>query len=431
MTQRFADAGLVIALSVSAFAQPLSPRPTATPASTRSMQPAAAPAVGVAAALKPEPIPRTQIAGVVLRPDGRPAQKAGVGFIALPNLGQPVIEPFVVTTDDLGAFRVETRGIRELNVRAYLPPFAPAIQSKVSGGQRLVLKLEAGSTVQGEVINASNSQPLVGADVELADWETSPYAEADPDFAITRAKTDARGRFILQGASPTGRSMVRVRSRGFATETQTTTTPVLKFRLIPGHDLAGRVVDASGRPIARASLSFRPELVSGPMVSATTGTTGKFDALGLRNVPYRVTATADGFAPALRDSISADQASIAITLDKSARLRGRMVDEEGQPLPGVVRLQSHEGISVSNLPGTLVSAQVAKDGVFELGSLRTGANIVQFAGLGYPSLQKTVDVALPGQIVDLGDVVFDGGLSIRGRTTEKGDIPVVGARISA
>jgi hypothetical protein len=178
----------------------------------------AAASAGMSTAPQDSPVPKTEIQGVVLRPDGKPARRARVGFIAAPTLGQTgqnTQGPIVVTADEQGSFRFETNGINEFSVRAHLAPFATTSQLRVGAGQRVTLKLETGVTLAGEVTAASSAEPLQSAVIEASEWDVSPDAEVDPDFAMARTKTDAKGRFVLKGVPGGGRQMVRVHARSF------------------------------------------------------------------------------------------------------------------------------------------------------------------------------------------------------------------------
>jgi len=377
----------------------------------------------------PPPVPANEIHGVVLRPDGTPAALAKVGAIALFAVGQAPQPPFIVTADEKGAFRLETKGIKEFGLRAHLRPFAPTAAPRVSAGRRITLKLETGVTVFGDVLDATTSKPIAGAVVEASDWDVSPYAEVDPEFGMVRGKTDAKGHFTLSGVAGGGRPLLRAAARGFGSEV----TPVaaggpMNFRLSPGHDLRGVVVDAADRPVAKARITLR-----GPSSgqAATSDAAGRFEITGLKQVPHDAVILADGFAPHIRSAIDQETTSLRVTLDKASSVTGRMVDEEGKPVKGAVRLRSHDGVNIPGVLGASALASVGEDGKFSIRSLRAGANVIQLAGMGYTVIERTVEIAQPGEAVSLGDVVFEAGLTIRGRVVEAGDIGIAGARVTA
>jgi hypothetical protein len=352
---------------------------------------------------------------------------------ALGQAGQNAQIPIMISADEQGAFRFETNGVKEFSVRAHLAPFATTSQLRVGSGQRITLKLETGVTVTGEVTAAANGEPLPGAVVEASEWDLSPYGETDPDFAMTRAKTDSKGRFTLNGVPGGGRQMVRVQARGFASETAVvSTTAPMKFRLAPGHDLSGVVLDAAGRPVQKAAITMSPAARSGSSaLSARTNAAGRFEVLGLKNVPYNALVIAEGFAPFVKSNVPPDLSSLTISLDKASSVTGRLVDEEGKPLKGAVRLVSHDGAAAGGQFGMLGAVPASAEGRFTLKALRPGSNVIQLAGFGYPAIEKTIEIAQAGESVSLGDVAFEAGWIIRARVVEKGDVPIAAARVVA
>jgi uncharacterized GH25 family protein len=377
----------------------------------------------------PPPVPKDEIHGIVVRPDGKPAGGARVGVIAAFALGQQPVPPQILTADEKGAFRLETKGSKEFGLRAQLRPFASVALQRVSAGQRVTLKLEAGSTIEGEVLEAVAGKPIAGAEVQVSEWDVSPYAEVDPDFAVVRTKTDVKGRFTLTGIQGGGRPLVRAMATGFGSEAAPVAggAPV-KFRLSPGHDLRGVIVDGGDRPVAKARITLRG---SASTLNGTSNTSGRFEFGGLKQIPYDATIMAEGFAPFVKSAIDPETSSLRVVLEKASSVSGRMVDEEGKPLKGVVRLRSHDGVNVPASFGQAAMASVGEDGKFSIGVLRPGSNVIQLAGVGYTTIERTIEIAQAGEAASLGDVVFEAGLTIRGRVVEPGDIGVPGARISA
>lgn len=377
---------------------------------------------------KPSPVPANEIHGIVVRPDGKPAPGARVGVIAAFALGYQPAPPQILTADEKGDFRLETKGGKEFGLRAQLRPFASVALQRVSAGQRVTLKLEAGSTIEGEVLDAVTGKPIAGAQVHVSEWDVSPYAEVDPDFAVVRAKTDVKGRFTLSGVQGDGRPLVRAMATGFGSEAAPVVAGApMKFRLSPGRDLRGVIVDGADRPVAKARVTLRG---SASTLSGASNASGRFEIGGLKPIPYDVTIMAAGLAPFVKSAIDPETTSLRVVLEKASSVSGRLVDEEGKPLKGVVRLRSHDGVSAASL-GQAAMASVGEDGKFSIGVLRPGSNVIQLAGVGYTTIERTIEIAQAGEAPSLGDVVFEAGLTIRGRVVEPGDVGVPGARISA
>src|SRR5262249_54868347 len=112
-------------------------------------------------------------------------------------------------------------------------------------GQTAVTVIRKGVALQGRVVDP-RGKPLSGAAVVVN--QVRGVMRRD-------LKTDADGQFRAEGFEPRETQFV-IQATGHATMVETLTlrpglSPV-EFRLKPGRPLRGRVVDASGKPAARA-----------------------------------------------------------------------------------------------------------------------------------------------------------------------------------
>jgi hypothetical protein len=378
-------------------------------------------------------VPANEIQGVVLRPDGQPASKARMGLQVPVQPGDLQVPPVVATTDETGAFRFDVKGLKSFTLQAYLAPFSMLTVQRLTGGRRVTLNLVNAARLDGVVLDAATAQPLPNASVEAAEWDVSPYIEVDRDFGVARATSDAKGRFTLLGPPLSGRLVVRARLRGYATSMVASVPPSgLKFRLEPGHDLTGVVRDIAGQPVSKATLLMRPTLRrSSDTISAQTNAAGRFELLGLRNVPYDITLTAAGFVPHLKDALSPDLTTLAVTLEKVARVTGRFVDENDKPIRGRARVRSWQGQPIPAEVDRLVTVESASDGAFALSGLKTGTNGIELQAAGFPRTERKVEIAKGGETAALGDIRFERGLSIKGRVATQDDAPMSGVRVQA
>jgi hypothetical protein len=378
-------------------------------------------------------VPANEIQGVVLRPDGQPASKARVGLQVPVQPGELQVPPVIATSDETGAFRFDVKGLKSFTLQAYLAPFSMLTVPRLTGGRRVTLNLVNAARLDGVVLDAATGQPLPNANVESSEWEVSPYIDIDRDFGVARASSDAKGRFTLLGPPLSGRLVVRARLRGYATSIVVSVPPSgLKFRLEPGHDLTGVVRDVAGQPVPKATLLMRPTLRRGSeTISAQTNAAGRFELQGLRNVPYDITLTATGFVPHLKDALSPELTTMAVTLERVARVTGRFVDENEKPIRGRARVRSWQGQPIPPEVDRLVTTESAADGTFALSGLKTGTNGIDLQAAGFPRVERKVEVSKGGETVALGDIRFERGLSIKGRIATQDEAPMSGVRVQA
>ncbi len=104
-------------------------------------------------------------------------------------------------------------------------------------------------------------------------------------------------------------------------------------RMEPGLTVAGRVVDESGRPVANALISHEP--YSTEALSVPTDASGRFSFTGLGAGDFDFVISAPGFAPEYRQvGVQQEIEPVAIKLRPGALLRLRLVDPQGEPVPG-------------------------------------------------------------------------------------------------
>ena len=406
---------------------------TAPPPRSKDADASATTAPVEQASARPKPsVPPGEIQGVILLPDGRPAERARVALLPTFQPGRAPLSPLMTTADEAGAFRFEAARIPSFTIVAHRAPFALTALPRQRLGRRVTLRLEAGGSVSGLVLDANTGRPLSNASIEASEWDVSPYLEVDPDFGMVRASSDAQGAFTLKGLPPSGRLFARARLRGYATGAVTSVPPGgLKIRLGPGHNLEGIITDVSGRPVPKAVVSLKPTTRTLGSVTVRSRENGRFEAMGLRNIPYDATVTADGFAPFVKDAMGVDVTSLRVTLEPPSRVTGRFVDEADRPLQGVVRVRSWQGEATPSEIERLLTTETRRDGTFAVSGLKVGANGLDLRAEGFPRIERRVEIAKAGEEIALGDVRFEGGLVIRGRLATKEDAPVPGARLTA
>lgn len=266
--------------------------------------------------------------GTVLDADGRPLQAAFVfAYRGGQRLGQ-------ARSDEQGRFALEglPAGAAELFVRSEdKRRCARAPLEVVSGETRqATVRLAAGSAVVGRV-TSRDGQPVGGVPVHARSVVGSVFREG---------KTDERGEFTVGDLYP-GRYRVSV--PGTARDAPRAEALVeldagqARCDLVArsGAVLAGVVEGPDGRPVAQAGVFALQDALQRAEVQSDEA--GAFRIEGLPPGTYRVYSRRGeeltGTLPPLTLAEDAAQEGLRITLRAPARLRGRVLDPGGQPVP--------------------------------------------------------------------------------------------------
>jgi protocatechuate 3,4-dioxygenase beta subunit len=346
-------------------------------------------------------------------------------------------------TDPAGQFRFDHLGPGRYTATAFLDLRASApVTVVLHAGQAqegLVLRLQAGITVQGTVSGLSDA--IKWASV-TANGENSYFQSAD---------VGAGGTFELDNVPP---GVVTL--RGSATDTSGSTRtvtkqvaasadqPVLTVDLVfePGYTLSGRVSRA-GQPVGSATVVAWLQGGGGRQVSAVSGPDGNYQLTGLQEGTYSVSAT----STAVSEARSSKRQTVAIASDQTldfifptSSVAGQVVDATSKmPLADATvtiaaRDPSTQG-ATSRLPATTDS-----NGRFSFSSLDEGAYTLSTSRPDFELDRRDVTASEPatGDLVialkrgaGLGIEVRDGlsGVPLRGvmvRVLGAGGLPVLG-----
>ena len=183
------------------------------------------------------------------------------------------------------------------------------------------------------------------------------------------------------------------------------------FALVPERTsrVAGTVVNASGMPVANEAVTLSQE-VSGPELTsffpssnaARTGPDGRFAIENVQAGEYllvvRTSATADQPAQEARHPLQVagnDLDGLAIVIGGGGELRGRVLSDDGTPVPGLDRLLVRgqplmPAVRMATLapPG---NGRVKADGTFELKAL-LGPVVLRMGSLTGEWALKTVEL---------------------------------------
>ena len=225
--------------------------------------------------------------------------------------------------------------------------FAPRPEPVVAPGE--TLPAGGGFELTVRVVDAVGVS-VAGA--EVAVWSGSSFE--------ARARTDASGNATVRAApSEVGalavpfardRIVVRAASAGHATSEaaflRAGAVGSLELALRgPERVLRGRVSTEDEQPLAdvhvhavldptRTSPASEDELFFGPLsIGTRSAADGSYELRGLERRPYAIVVTRAGCEPSLR-LIDEDKEELPLVFVSDGRVRGRIVDEHGQPAAG-------------------------------------------------------------------------------------------------
>jgi protocatechuate 3,4-dioxygenase beta subunit len=379
--------------------------------------------LSVAPAATPSPAPPPALTGVVLAPDGKPLEKALV-LVGRGISGETLLQ---ARTAADGRFRIEVPDSRPRMLRveaAGVPPFDLAAARP---GPPLTVRLARGGILEGRVSDG-RGRPIRGASVSVA--EERPALALERGAPLREVSTDATGGFRVEGLPPGG-LVVSAAARGFSRATLRAPASGRRAEmvLVPGSSIAGVVSDPAGRPVAGASLRLEHETLPSPPARATSDARGRFEFAGLQAPgPFRLLALAAGLSPVMKVGLTLERqaetrADLVVPL--GARVKGRLVDEAGLPLAARVAVVELLGV----VPWQdVVQADAASDGRFTFDRLPEGAHVLVATGRGRAPARIPIEVAGTDE-VDLGDLVIETGLLLRGRVHDERGRGLAGAHV--
>jgi protocatechuate 3,4-dioxygenase beta subunit len=407
-------------------------------------------------------------AAVVRAPDTRPLVPSNLEGAVTDSANTPLPDVLVIAwpkdkrgeaiaqarTDEEGHFilpglrpdrwrlLVEAGGLGTLETERQVPEDGPA-----------TLMLEGRSRTLTGVVADGAGRPQSGAVVELG--------SAGLRWPRT-ARSDANGIFFVAGLG-SGRFTLRARLAERVSQTSVVTldeatlrAPHVRLSLQPGVLVEGRVLDDSGRILAGASVDVMAMPSDDLPVSGLSGRDGRFRVGPVAPGKYQILARIEDYVPldAPEPQLGARPVqSFDLRLARTAKVAGRVVDEGGQAMAGVLvsaisLIGGHDDLVV--VPGALpLAAEAAELPIANLlrqGGVRSGATdrTGRFVITGLAPGRTRLEVRhasklpfrreplliAPGDDRELGDLVLLAGATVAGKVVD-GDTPVEGALVEA
>ena len=306
-------------------------------------------------------IPRPQFAqglrGLVLDAAARPlagrqvylVDSAGNEPLALPLLRQqrdafgPVAS---CNTEADGSFAV---GLPVAQDRIYeLYVVSPNHATARLGGLRLLpgqwhqidtITMTAGATLRGRVTVAGRDDipvPAATVQVEIGTAFADAALRALPGADVGLVTTvDAAGNYELRNVPSRGIVQVAAVAPGFARlqkgniELALDKPVVVDFGLLPGHSIAGSVVNVAGEPLANAMIEAWPKDATQAPLTARCDDQGRFTMLGLAACPHRVRAQARNHRVHDEATVEPGRTDLRFVLNELSRVRVRVQAPNG------------------------------------------------------------------------------------------------------
>jgi protocatechuate 3,4-dioxygenase beta subunit len=376
-------------------------------------------------------VPKTGVVrGVVMDESGRHLEGAEVYVNRGGMPGGPSREQYARSDAD-GLFEVPGLPFQAVKLHVVHPEFADmeveATPQPAGQAKQISVRMGAGATVTGTVTSAGGGA-LAGEQVNLVvNW-----------FNARSTHTDGGGRYTFTAVAPGDYTMTTgpyeqgargLSKGGIHVGTAGTVTVDFEYPAVGGR-LTGEVrLGGTGVPDAQVRIQDG----RGPEAAITVRTDegGRFEADGLQYGRVTVFATAaGGMEGVTRATVEEDAASHCVLEIGTASVRARIVDDEGNPVPGCwinTEIASPEDTGWSRVKD---NGNSNSSGVYEAKGLQAGTYVLRVNRVEYAQYVSPPFTLAEGEAKDLGDVPMTRGVLLSGHVHDDAGAPIEKATVS-
>jgi uncharacterized GH25 family protein len=404
--------------------------------------------------------PGGRLAGKVVGADGKPLADAVVTATGSDGSLMAVLREgrIAVRSEANGAFSFD--GVpagNKYTLRATKTGFAADEEGPIvveAGTDRgdLELKLDAGASIAFRLVTAD--------DVPVKDVDVKLTAQGGPrrrgmamggGSDVDRDKVTAQGdgKFLVKALEP-GTFDLTLAPPDFADISKPAvklksgeTVDLGTLRVKESKSIAGRIVDATGQPVAGATVSgLWFEGTSGRSRDTKSNAEGRYRLSGLTDEPLRnLWVRAEGFATGEREGATPGDTAVDFYLQRTGSIVGKVV-LPGGGVPAAFRVQaSAEAKEGQERPGFRITMRAAgrdeekfftdPSGHFRLDDVEPGTVTITAVADGKSPARKTGVTVGPDQVADIGTLTLEDGKTLRGRViAAKDDAPIAGATVA-
>ena len=338
---------------------------------------------------------------------------------------------------------VEAGGMGTLETERQVPEDGPA-----------VLMLEGESRTLTGMVTDSTGRRQSGAQVTLGSpglrWTRAVESDANGIFEV---KGIGNGRFTLRATLGTRASAAAV----VVLEESPLRPAHVRLSLQTGVFVDGRVLDDTGRALVGVMVDVMAMPSDDLPVSGQSGREGHYRIGPVAPGKYQVLARMENYV--LLDSPepqlgAREKESFDLRLARAARVSGRVLDEAGSPMVGVLvfaisLIGGHDDLvvvpgalplaaeaaelPVGHLlrPGGLRSSPTDKAGRFDITGLSPGRTRIEILHSAKLPFRREPLLLVPSDVRDVGDLTMLTGATLAGRVLDDEGRPAEGAVVEA